>query len=360
MNSHADSMELIRELCAAFGPSGREEAVAELIKSKISSICPTVCDDRMGNLIAVMRFGDTTAKNRKTVMISAHMDEVGFMINEIKADGTLGFDTIGGINESVMAGRRIQILGSKGLVTGIIASKAIHHKDKEERKKAVKVEKLYMDIGAADKDEAMQYVSVGDFAVFDSPFYAFGDGLVKGKALDDRMGCAAMIETMRSLHQAPISGNVDACFCFTVREEIGLSGAKAAAYRLKPQAAIVLETTAIADIEGVPAAERVADMGGGVVVSVMDRATIYYRPLVDLALELGKKKDVGAQVKRFVSGGNDAGTIHRTGEGVKTVALSVPTRYLHSPACVASMADYHSQQRLCEELLRAIALREEI
>ena len=354
------SMELLQELCAAFGPSGREEAVAELIKNKICQICPDAAYDRMGNLIAVMRFGDIAAKDRKRVMISAHMDEVGFMINEVKSDGTLGFDTVGGISESVMAGRRVQILGSKGLMTGIIASKAIHHKDKKEREKTVKTEKLYMDIGAADKDEALQYVNVGDFAVFDSPFYAFGDGLVKGKALDDRMGCAAMIETMRSLKQTPIDGNIDACFCFTVREEIGLSGAKAAAYRLKPHVAIVLETTAIADIEGVAPSERVADMRGGVVVSIMDRSTIYYRPLVDLALDVGKNKDIKAQVKRFVSGGNDAGTIHKTGEGVKTVALSVPTRYLHSPACVASLEDYNSQQRLCEEILRSAALMEEI
>ncbi|MBQ9112537.1 MAG: M20/M25/M40 family metallo-hydrolase [Clostridia bacterium] len=354
------SEKLIERLCSAFGPSGREEAVAGLIKKEISDICPNAVYDRMGNLIAVMRFGDTSAEKRKRVMISAHMDEVGFMINEIKSNGTLGFDTVGGINESVMAGRRVSVLGEGGLMTGIIASKAIHHKDKKEREKAVKTEKLYIDIGAADGDEAKKYVSVGDFAVFDSPFYTFGEGLVKAKALDDRMGCAAMIQTMRALKKQPPEGDLDACFCFTVREEIGLSGAKAAAYRIKPDIAIVLETTAIADIEGVDPSGRVADVGGGVVVSVMDRSTIYCRPLVDLALRLGKQKGIKAQVKRYVSGGNDAGTIHKTGEGVKTVALSVPTRYLHSPACVASMEDYHSQQRLCEEILRAVCSTEEI
>ena len=247
-----NSFELIKRLCNTFGPSGCEDAVAELIKGEITDICPDAFVDRMGNLIAPMRFGNTDAQDRTRIMVSAHMDEVGFMINEIKSSGYLGIDTVGGISESVLAGRRVSVLGKDGLINGVIASKAIHHKEKKDRSKTTPIDKLYIDIGARDGEEASKYVQIGDFAAFESEFYAFGDGLVKGKALDDRMGCAAMIEAMRRLKDAPPECDVDAYFCFTVREEIGLSGARAAAYRIRPHVAIVLETTAIADIADTP------------------------------------------------------------------------------------------------------------
>ena len=176
--------------------------------------------------------------------------------------------------------------------------------------------------------------------------------MLKARAIDDRMGCVAMIETMRSLKSEPPKGNIDVCFCFTVREEIGRSGAKAAAYALRPHLSLVLETTAIADIADTEAARRVADVGGGVVISLMDRSTIYDRDTVRAALAIAEKTGVKAQVKRYVAGGNDAGTIHRVGEGVKVLAMSVPTRYLHSAACVASLADYESQKALTEQIIR--------
>ena len=349
------SETLLRELCDAFGPSGCEREVTELIKKQIENVCPNAKYDRMGNLIAVMRFGSLSSEKRKRIMVSAHTDEVGFMINEIKSDGYLGFDTVGGISESVMAGRRVKLLGKNGILSGVIASKAIHHKDKKERQKTVPVDKLYIDIGASSKEQAEELVRIGDFAVFDSEFYTFGDGLVKAKALDDRMGCLSMIETMRSLAKNPIQTDTDVCFCFTVREEIGLSGAKVAAFELRPDAAIVLETTAVADIADTPPSKRVAALGGGVVVSVMDRSTIYDKGMVELALSTARGNGISAQIKRYVSGGNDAGHIHKSAEGVKTVALSVPTRYLHSPACVASLDDMRAQGQLCEQMIRVIA-----
>ena len=349
------SIELLKRVCNVFGPTGAEEGVAALIKEEIGDVCPEARLDKMGNLIAVMRFGDLSAPDRKRIMISAHMDEVGFMITDVRSNGYLGFDTVGGINTAVMAGRKVTVRTKNGdFISGVIASKAIHHKDKDDRLKALSAEKLYIDIGAKDGDEAAEYVRIGDFATFDSEFYTFGEGngMLKARAIDDRMGCAAMIETMRSLKKQPPKGNIDACFCFTVREEIGRSGAKAAAYALRPHLSLVLETTAIADIADTEAARRVADVGGGVVISLMDRSTIYDRDTVRNALAIAEKTGVKAQVKRYVAGGNDAGTIHRVGEGVKVLAMSVPTRYLHSAACVASLADYESQKALTEQIIR--------
>ena len=344
----------LSELCDLFGPSGFEYEVADYIENKIKNICDKYVKDRMGNLICLIRTGDTNAEDRQRVMISAHMDEVGVMITEISDDGLLRFDTVGGINVSVLEGRKLTLASEKGKLCGMVMSKAIHHIDRKDRDKANKIEKLYIDIGAKDGEEAAEYVRIGDFATFDSEFYTFGEGggMLKARAIDDRMGCVAMIETMRSLRNDPPKGNLDACFCFTVREEIGRSGAKAAAYALRPQLSLVLETTAIADIADTEAARRVADVGGGVVISLMDRSTIYDRDTVRAALAIAEKTGVKAQVKRYVAGGNDAGTIHRVGEGVKVLAMSVPTRYLHSAACVASLADYESQKALTEQILR--------
>lgn len=349
-----NSVELIKKLALAFGPSGCEGDVAEIIRGEIEGVTDEITLDRMGNLIARMRFGDVLAPDRKRVMVSAHMDEVGFMINEVKSNGYLGFGTVGGIDAGVLAGRRVTVRGESGDILGVIASKAIHHKDKDERKKPLKADKLYIDIGVKSKEEALSLVDVGDFAVYDSEFYEFGDGLVKSKALDDRMGCAAMIEAMRMLREQPPSVNTDVYFCFTVREEIGLSGAQTAAFSVRPDVAIVLETTAVADVLDVPYARRVGDLRGGVAISVMDRATVYDKSLITTALQVAKDKSIAAQLKRFVSGGNDAGHIHKTADGVRVLAISVPTRYLHSPSCVSAMCDYYSQRDLLTELIRVI------
>ena len=349
-----EGVKLIERLCACFGPSGCEAEVREAILSELDGIAIDKKTDRMGNLIVRMRFGDPECTDRRKIMVSAHMDEVGFMVNCIKSDGYLGIDTVGGISSSVLAGRRVTVRTENGDLAGVIASKAIHHKDKKERTKPTPIDKLYIDVGAIDSDDAKARVRIGDMVVFDSPTYEFGEGLIKAKALDDRMGCAAMIEVIRSLAKAPISANADVYFCFTVREEIGLSGARTAAFGIRPDIAIVLETTAIADVLDVSASERVACVGDGVVISVMDRSTIYDKELVDRAMELSHTANIKAQLKRYVSGGNDAGHIHKTANGARTLALSVPTRYLHSPACVAAKDDYFAQRDLLRALLSAL------
>ena len=346
--------ELIELLSLAFGPSGCEDEVRELIMPRASTVADRAYIDRMGNLIAVMGFGK--GEEKKKIMISSHMDEVGFMISEIKEDGMLGYGCIGGIDPSVVAGRKILVGDEKGQISGIICSKAIHQKSPEEREKAVKHDKLCMDIGAASREEAEKLVKVGDYATFDSEFYSFGKGgrTLKCKALDDRMGCAAMLEIMDSFRSDPPQSDIEVYFCFTVREEIGFSGAGTAAANIAPDLSIVLETTAIGDLPTTEACRRVADVGKGGVVSIVDRSTVYDRELVDRAMDIAKAREIPAQLKRYVSGGNDAGHIHKALEGVKALAISVPTRYLHSPACVASLDDYESVRDLAEAVMRDI------
>ena len=347
--------ELIRSLCLAFGPTGCEAPVRETILPYVRPLSDSILRDSMGNLICLCRFGE--GEDRQKVMISAHMDEVGMMVTEITEDGYCRFETVGGIMLSVMEGRRVTVGDEHHRIPGVIASKAIHHKKPKDRKKTTAKEKLYIDVGAKSREEAEKLLSVGSLATFDSEFYRFGeDGMqIKAKALDDRLGCAAMIKTMEALRQNPPQGDVDLYFCFTVREEIGRSGAKVVANRLQPDVALVLECTAVSDLFEVPEHRRVAIQGKGGALSLMDRATVYDRAAVDFALDTAKKNNVPVQVKKFVSGGNDAGSIHKSGVGVKTIALSVPTRYLHSPACVSSLNDFRSVTALCEALLRRLS-----
>lgn len=349
--SRLSSLELIRELSLIFGPTGCEDRVSSAIFDEAKRLSDNIICDRMGNIIAKISLGE--ADKRKKIMLSAHIDEVGFMIEEVKSDAMLTFTCLGGIDDSVIAGRKVFVGNEKNLVSGVICSKAIHHKSKSERNSATDCERLYIDIGAKSKKEASELVSIGDFATFDSEFYTFGaDGrTIKGKALDDRMGCAALIEVMRRIRNEEPICDLDIYFCFTVREETGLSGAEAAAERIRPDFAFVLESTAVGDIADAPKNRRVAELSGGAVISVADRSTIYDKELIDLAFFVAKEKGIPLQVKRYLSGGNDAGHIHKSGEGVRTLAISVPTRYLHSPSCVAHLDDYISSCDITYALL---------
>lgn len=344
--------ELLKELSQAFGPTGCEGNVGELIFKTAEKYCSFYATDRMGNFVFKISPEVHNAHTKK-IMISAHMDEVGMMISEIDGDGYLKFELLGGIDERVLCGRNVVIGDENKKIKGVIASKAIHHQSADERKKATKVSCMYIDIGATSKEDAEKYVEIGDFATFDSDFVLFGkdERFVKSKALDDRLGCAVMLEVMKAIASGEVKNTNELYFCFTVREEVGLSGAQTVAQVIKPDYAIVLETTAIADIDDVSPALRVADIGEGGVISVMDRSTVYNPKLVSYVLELAELKGIKAQVKRYVSGGNDAAHIHKSGDGVKTVAISAPTRYLHSPSCVASLDDFDSIIELVKALI---------
>lgn len=346
--------ELMEHLCQKFGPTGFENEVADAIIEQLGNDCDRIFKDSFGNVYAVLEGEGQAPRDR--IMISSHMDEVGFMIRSIDDDGYIKFANLGGIDPKVIYGKQVILGNEKNRVNGVIAAKAIHHKRADERFSVTPIKEMYIDIGASGGDEVREYVDVGDFGVFNSDFVFFGSDkkYMKGKAIDDRAGCCAMIEVIRRLRESGARLPFDVYFCFTVREEVGLSGAMVAAERVKPSRAIILETTAIGDIAGAPDHKRVADVGEGGVVSLMDRSTIYNTEFVDFTLKTAKENGIKAQVKRYVSGGNDAGHIHKSGKGVKCVAISMGTRYLHSHACVASYEDYESIRDLVYALLTNI------
>lgn len=353
-----EGLELLQKLCGIFGPTGCEDAVAEFICGQIDGDCDAYCIDKVGNVIAKLCGRGKEyeeAETHKNIMISSHMDEVGFMVDDIDDEGYLKFKCVGGIDPSVLCGRHV-VLGdelSDTRIKGIIASKAIHLQTREEREKLTPVNKMYIDIGALNKEDALKYVSIGTWGTFDSDFVYFGhdNEYIKSKAIDDRLGCAAMIEVMRELKNSNRDNPYDIYFTFTRCEEIGISTATVAAQVISPEIAIILESTAIGDVPGSAPNSTVAKVGEGGVISLVDRSTIYDRGLIDICLSTAELKNIPVQIKKYVSGGNDAGHIHKSGAGVRSLAISAPTRYLHSPSCVIAKKDYFSiRDLLCATL----------
>ena len=334
-------LEALKELCKLSGVSGREDNVRNYILNRICPFCD-VTFDALGNIIAFVKGKKRAAKR---VMVDAHMDEVGFIITAVTDDGLLKFETVGGIDTSVLLARRVIIGGG---VVGVISMKPIHMLKGDEKKKYPEKGELYIDIGAVDKGQALELVSPGDVAVFDVGFQESGDMLLS-KALDDRAGCAALIDIIEN------GPEYDFYATFTVQEEVGLRGAKTAAFSVDPDYSIVFESTTAADIAGVPDDKKVCLIGKGATVSFMDSATLYDKELFDKTLQVAEKKNIPCQVKCYVSGGNNAGAIHLSRSGVKTVAISVPCRYIHSPSSIASFKDIEAVRNLGEAMLEVLA-----
>ncbi len=336
-------LEILKDLCNLPGISGREDKVRDYIISKIDGYCEYETDP-LGNLIAFKK-GAKTPKNK--IMLDAHTDEVGMIVTGIDSDGFIKFTNVGGVETAVIIGRNVRI-GEKN-IPGVLGIKPIHLIEKDEEQTLPKKDDLYIDIGAKSKEEALSLVSLGEEIHFESEFIEFGDGFIKSKAIDDRAGCAVMIDLIRSELE------YDCWFSFSVQEEIGTRGAAVSAFTVNPDYAIVLETTTAADISGVKGEERVCVCGNGGAISFMDRATVYDIDLYRKALDVARSNNIKAQTKTRVAGGNDAGAIHKSRGGVKVLTISVPTRYLHSPCCVCKYEDIESVRDLAKAMITELA-----
>lgn len=333
----------VRELTALPGPSGREDAVRAYILSKAAALADEVRTDRLGNVVAVKRGRD---KNPAKVMACAHMDEVGFILTKIEESGLIRFDTTGGIDGRILLSQRVRV--GERAVPGVIGSMPVHLLKAEDMKKVVKTEEMFIDIGAGNRAEAQKLVSVGDWAVFDSPWVEFGDGLVKAKALDDRAGCSLLLEALEGRYDATLVA------VFSVMEEIGGMGAKTAAYALKPDAAVVLEGTTCADMHDVPDHLRVTRVGWGPAVTIMDNSAISNGRLREYLLGTARASGIPWQHRAGSFGGTDAGRIAPENGGVPVVNISVPCRYIHSPVSVMSLKDYGNALKLLQAFLGGI------
>lgn len=335
-------ISLLKDLCSINGISGDESQVRDFICTKIDGKCEYNID-ALGNIIAFKKGRKTPDKK---IMISAHMDEVGMIVTSIKNDGTLTLSSVGAVDPKVVIGRQVTIGKSK--ITGVIGSKAVHNLSDDEKKTNPDFEKLFVDIGSLNKEEASAIIALGDSVYFESDFIEFGEGYLKGKAIDDRFGCAVMIEM--------INGELeyDCWFTFVVQEEVGLRGSKTAAYKVNPDFAIVIEATTAADIPGASDEKKCCVLGNGATVPFMDRSTIYDKELFALTKMIAKENSIGWQTKTTVAGGNDSGAIHVSRDGVRTIAVSVPCRYLHSPSCVIKKTDADDCYKLIQKLFDEI------
>ncbi len=330
-------LENLKKLCNLDAVSGDEGAVRDFIIGEIAPFCEYRTDN-LGNIIAFKKGKKTPSKK---VMLDSHTDEVGLIITSITTDGFLKFSTVGGIDVSALLQRKVLI---NGKINGVISCRPVHLLSKEQKKKLPSADSLYIDIGADTKAQAEACVSLGERAVICGEFMDLGERIIS-KALDDRAGCAVLIDLIKTYDE------YDFYATFSTQEEVGLRGARVATYAVNPDCAIVLESTTAADISGVEEAKQVCKLGLGPAVSFMDKGTIYDKAFYNAAISSG----IPCQSKTQVAGGNNSGAVHLSREGVRTIAISLPTRYLHTASTVACVSDLENMRKLAEYMLKGIA-----
>ena len=333
-------IETIKTLCRLAGPSGAEEPVRQYLLRQARPHADEVRQDAMGNLLVFKR---GRARPARTILMAAHMDEVGVIVKSATEDGFLRFAFVGGVDRRVAIGKRV-FLGPERL-PAVIGMKPIHLASAEERKKIPPLEQLYLDLGASSRAEAEQLAAPGTYGVFDNTLTELEGDMLSVKALDDRVGCGVMLSLLQQ--ELP----VDTWFAFTVCEEVGCRGAFGAAFGLKPDIALILEGTTAADLPGVSGAKRVCAPGQGPVLPFMDGGTVYDRALFERLRDLAEQNGIPWQTKRRIAGGTDAQAIQKAGAGCRVAAISAAIRYIHSPASVGCTRDFVQMKQLAELFL---------
>ena len=342
--------DILQRLSNEFGPSGHERAVRNLIKGEIKDLVDRMDVDALGNLITFK--AGSGPEPRLKVMVSAHMDEVGFMITKIGKGGLLSFHNVGGIEASLLAAKRVLIGGDRA--PGVIGGPVPHLQTAEQAQRPLKSDDMAIDIGAADDGAAKAKVKIGDYATFATTFTVLSEDpawpTVRGKAFDDRSGCAALVALLAE--QFP----VDVFGVFTVQEEVGLRGARVAAYRVQPDAAIALEGTICDDLPKPPEddASPVTRLGAGPALTLMDRSVVTHPGLLHLFQDTAEAESIAIQYKAPGLGSTDSGAIHLARAGVPAITIAIPCRYIHGPAAILNMNDLDGAVRLVAAALRRI------
>jgi len=330
----AAQVRLLARLSEAVAVSGNEAEVRRIVLAQVRPLADEVRVDALGNVLAVKR---GSAPRRLRVMVAAHMDEVGFMLTRDEGKGLFRFGRVGGLDARQVLGKPVWVGPDK--IPGVIGLAPVHLTSPEARRQTPSWDTLRIDVGPG----AAGKVKPGMWATFATPFQRRGNTLV-GKALDDRFGVATLIHLLR--HAPP---NIDLLAAFTVQEEIGLRGAKVAAYALEPDLAFVLDCTPARDLPAPEGEENTAyntRLGRGPALYLADRATISDPRLVRHVVRVAEALGIPYQFRQAGGGGTDAGAIHKQRSGIPTLSISVPARYLHSPASVARLDDWRNTFRL--------------
>lgn len=339
--------DLLKKLADAPGVSGFEDEVRDIMINELKDSVDKIEIDQLGNLIAT-RNGKPDGKK---IMLAAHMDEIGLMIRYIDKNGFIKFSKIGGINDQMLLNQEVSIHTSNGIVIGVIGSKPPHRMKEAERKKVIDYENMFIDIGVSDKEEAEKLVKLGDPITIKQEFTELGK-LYKGKALDNRIGCAVLVEVMKKAESDATIYGVG-----TVQEEVGLKGAKTAAFKLNPDMALALDVTIAGDHPGIKEEDAPAKTGKGPGIILTDasgRGLITHPKIKELLISVADKEEIPYQLEVSEGGTTDATAIHLTREGIPTGVISPPTRYIHTPVSVVAMEDVENAVKLILAVLERI------
>jgi tetrahedral aminopeptidase len=336
-------IELIRTLTALSGPSGYEHSVSYFLKEYLASKVDEVTIDPIGNVIARKK----GTKPGPTILLTAHMDEIGFIVKKIEANGLLRFEKLGGHDDRILLAQPVIVMGAHGEVPGLIGTISAHYAKFDDAAKVRKHTQLYVDIGAASKEEVMNLgIEIGTPITWGSEFQVFGPSdkpKICSKALDDRAGCAVLVQVLEELQEESFAGEL--VFLFAVQEEVGLRGAKTAAEHIRADAAIAVDTTAVSDtLEEIM--DQTLALGKGTGIKVIDFSLIVHKTMKDLLIKLSKENNIPYQLEVFPGIGTDGGAVNYANKGIPTGVLSIPSRYAHSPVEVVDLEDVIATKEL--------------
>ena len=342
--SLSENLEKLSNMC---GVTGREEDVRKLMVKLMKPYVDEIAVDKLENVIAVKKGKSGSPK----VMLAAHMDEVGLMVKTITKEGFVQFAKMGGIDDRILLAQKVVVHTQKGPLQGIIGAKPPHIQKEDERKKIVTYDRLFIDIGAENlKDANKMGVKVGDPVSFDMQYAKLSKDIVTGKAFDDRVGCAIMIETLKQL------GSTDCTVCAvgTVQEEVGLRGAATATFGIDPDIGIALDVTVAGDVPGVRDFDTSVKMGKGPVLTVADAGLITHPKVLRMLMDAAEESKIPYQLETGLPGATDAARISLSRQGVPSGTVSVATRYIHSPAGMLSLKDAENSAKLTAAAIHQI------
>jgi endoglucanase len=337
--------EILEKLSNAHGVSGSEGSVYGIIRAELAGSVDEIREDPMGNLIAVKQ-GDGFR-----IMIASHMDEIGLMVNYIDEKGFIRFVTFGGWYAPTLYNQRVILHGGKGQVVGVVGGKPPHVMDEEERKKGVKAENMFIDVGASSLKEVNQLgIEIGTPVTIDRQLADLAGKRVTGKAFDNRVGCSVLVNVLKKLKSPHTIYGV-----FTVQEEVGTKGAKTSSFSLDPDCAIALDSTFPGDHPDIDKKDSCLEMGKGPAITVSDangRGLIADRRMVKWLRKVADAKKIPYQLEVGHGGTTDASSIHLSRGGIPSTVISVPVRYIHSPVEVADLQDMEASAKLLIEALK--------
>jgi len=341
--------QLLKSLSEAPGVPGYEEEVRRLLRQYLEPFSE-IEQDRLGSLIAKMQ----GPADRPRVLLAAHLDEIGFMVRYITKEGFLKFVPLGGWWDQVLLGQRIVVKTHQGDVVGVIGAKPPHILKPEDRAKIVTKPDMYIDIGATSRKEVEEIgVRPGDPVVPSGEFRVMAPGpSYLGKAMDDRAGCALLVQVIQEFSSAPHSNTIYGVA--TVQEEVGLRGAKTSSAVVDPDVAIILDVDIAGDVPGIEEDETAIGLGKGPTILLYDAAMIPNLKLRDLVIAVAEQESIPLQFSAMTGGATDGGRIHIHHQGVPAVAIGIPTRHIHSHSSVIRRSDYDHAFRLVVALIQRL------